>query len=291
MAGPFRPSKETPTPLAMTLATSTVTERAGFGHQRFGTRQAGPELLQLRIHGAQICRLHGALQPVQLLDGVEERALLLALPRVAGRSEQTVSCVLEQGGQVRLQECHYATPVGGENAAHVRCVDNVVRPALRGCRRRRTVRSGLHGIREYLIEGVYGRAVSALEGNAHAAGDDSRDQHGDFELLYGTVCFRGKLYGQNIVTLQCLVADDNAAAIGALDREKQTAWTKVLNLTGYARAARDTDPGVNLQRMPYVLTPLGARWTAFFTWGGCRARSVGARYLGALAGYGHSLDS
>ena len=103
-----------------------------------------------------------------------------------------------------------------------------------------------------MIESVNGRTISAFEGNTHTAVDDSRDQNGDFELRYLAFHLRGELHDQFIVALQGLVTDDDAAAIGTLDGEKEPANAKVLDLTCTARAALDADRGAYLQCLSYV---------------------------------------
>ena len=162
--------------------------------------------------------------------------------------------MIEQSGKVRLQICHYATPVGGENAARVCDVYDIVRHAPGGGRGRRSLRRGLQGTRKKLIESVNGRAVSAFEGNTHTAVDDSRDQNGDFEFRYPAFHLREELHDQLIVALQGLVTDDNAATGGTLDSKKESANAKVVDPTRTARAALDADLGLYLQSLSYVAT-------------------------------------
>jgi hypothetical protein len=141
------------------------------------------------------------------------------------------------------------------------------------------------------MESVNGRTISAFEGNTHATVDDSRDQNGDFEFRYPAFHLRRELHDQLIVAPQGLVTDDNATAIGALDGKKESASAKVLDLTRTAGAALDADLGLYLQSLSYVATSVITGQTAVVIGGRWPARSVGARRLGALAGYGHSLDS
>jgi hypothetical protein len=91
-----------------------------------------------------------------------------------------------------------------------------------------------------------GGTVSPFEGNAHAAVDDSRDQNGDFERRYLAARLCGELHDQLVVTLQCPVADDNAAATGTLHGKKEPACAEVRDLTSKARAALDPDLGLYL---------------------------------------------